>query len=679
MSGPFFVNEISRRSSYMVIAIRTLFALLLLPVSAIKAQSEDRESFAVMTVVLDSLYRSQGDHPSMVVVADSLYWRAGGVAYGGKLLVPYASKIDASTISDFEAKTVRSVPFPLAFRYNRLARLNAGDHHAFETRGAEIQRTKSNRELTDMPFWMAFVERFPRAWGISYLSRVGFDKSRSEALIYVRHQCGGGCSSAETILVRKAGSRWRIVERINNGSREGMGIGSLRYLGPGAHFISDLKRQKDSARLAIADSVKRDRAPRRIRGRVINKQTGLSIPFAQIFVHSIRWPGESIRRVVADSRGRYEIRNSPLGGTMLEVQCPGPKHRIGATLDAPGTYVFPAMDTVIDMGPPNIEPCWASRRVHPIESGELASRAYLESSYPSEPEAAVYAAVIDETRPRHGDEPLLIGSDTRSWCGRYRDCPTIHVAHLVRANILDSAIVRDFKAVANDSVPLRPSAFERVSASMFSNGEATYLKQEANRPIAFSEADEGPGFWAGLAQIHPNAKTILSFTRAGFNESGDQALVGLGIRSAADESLEVMALKKTAGKWHVARRHLEDEPITGALVDGKCVPDLPKAPPTLSELASIVGDYDFTLVSSAIDNKARSWRKRFVRDTTGSERQLGGRLDGFGFSFKIRGVSEGQFFGQWSQYSSHFIPIDRDGRAIPQPAGHFCAVRRSAD
>jgi hypothetical protein len=51
------------------------------------------------------------------------------------------------------------------------------------------------------------------------------------------------------------------------------------------------------------------------------------------------------------------------------------------------------------------------------------------------------------------------------------------------------------------------------------------------------------------------------------------------------------------------------------------------------------------------------------------------QLDGFGFNFEIYGVSETGIFGSWEHYSFG-VRVDSSGNPVPEPSGHFCAIRR---
>ena len=697
LARPFMVKAHLRFASFFFPLVVTLAA---------SAQSPRPEAYRVFDAVLDSLYNSQGDRPSTVIVADSLFAREAGISYGGKFLLPHRSAIDISTIDSFESVTGRSRPFPRDYRYEGSFHvLSEHEYERLVERGTKLADSIPARQLRDMPYWMAFTEKFPAAWGVTVLSNVGFNTDSTEALIFVRHQCGGGCYSSEVILLDKLRSGWHIADRISLYSNEGMGTGSLRYLGPGAHFVSDMKWKQDSARWAYADSIRRDRAPRRIRGTVYNRFTGAPLPRAQIFARShTPYPTGSTQRVVADARGRYEIIDPPIGGMMLEVQCPGPAHRLGATLDAPGLYVFPMLDTVIDVGPPRMDPCWWPRRAHRISSGEVDARWQLTLEHPSEPERRIYHAIIRELKL--DSTTFLVESETGPWCDWHYDCPKLSIAHLIRDGEVDASTLRNFRRVAQDSVPLSPIAMRDIGIRLFTNGEREYVKREAGQMAEFSPDTAGhitP--WSLLFELY-GAKTLVSFTAVAFNDARDEAIVAVRVKAAEDRDGETLLMKRIDNAWRVSRRHLESEHPDGRFLAGQCLPAVAEANPSPGDMTSILGEYHFTLVSSAVDDRVIPWRMRFLRDSSNRtvfevldpvsrERRkslepgthIGGggtgfmnaagvfQLDGSGIGLTIDRISGGELFGHWEHYSFG-IPIGRDGKPIPEPAGHFCAVRQ---
>jgi hypothetical protein len=685
----------------------TVLALALFGVSVVSAQSQPRrpQAYEVFDAVLDSLYKSHGDRPSIVLIADSLFAREGGISYGGKFLPPRQSVISLSTIDSFERVTSITIPFPRDYRYKgKFHVLSSLEFAELQARGNEIYLTTPQHHLREMPYWYAFTEKFPSAWGVTVLSQPGFNTDSTEALIYVRHQCGGGCYSSEVVLLDRRRSGWRIADRIDAGSKEGLAVGSLRYLGPGAHFIADRRRQADSTRWAEADSVRRDRAPRRIRGTVYNRATGTPLAGAQIFARSSApFPTGTIQRAVADSRGRYEVVNPPIGSMMLEVQCPGRAHRVGATLDAPGMYVFPMLDTIIDVGPPNIEPCWWPRHVHRIASGELESRFLTPPFHPTDAEAQIYAAIIDELKL--DTNHLLMSERTAAWCDWRFDCPTLSLAHLIRSGQVDSTTLTSFRRAAQDSVALNPRRIAQFGGRILTEGERAYIRYEAGRLREFGGvSSEGVTEWAIVRQLY-GTDSVVAFTRVGFNDSGNQAIVAFRLTGAQDRESETFLMKRAGAVWKVAVRHLESQRPGAEFVEDRCVAIASTGKPTAAQMQSIAGDYDFTLVASSNGDPTMPWRMRFARDSTNTivfevlDPQSGKRLrerepgthvgggdvsfrnaagllqfDGSGLSLRVDRIESGMLFGFWERHA--FGIRIRDGKALPEPSGHFCAVRR---
>ena len=244
-----------------------------------------------------------------------------------------------------------------------------------------------------------------------------------------------------------------------------------------------------------------------------------------------------------------------------------------------------------------------------------------------------------------------------------------------------------------------------IGMQLYSNGERAYVQFEADRMAQFS-ADTTGQFtsWAILRNLY-RAHAIVSFTRVGFNDAGDEAIVGFRHSTDDDWYSETILVRRINTRWQVARRHLEREHPAGDFVDGKCVPVFRTEKPSAEEAQGILGVFDFGLVSSATDDHIIPWRMRFLRDSSARavfevlDPQSGDRrknieagthinsgrfefmnaaglfqLDGSGFRLTIDRIRGDSLFGHWEHYSFG-IPF-RNGKPIPEPAGHFCAVRR---
>ena len=60
--------------------------------------------------------------------------------------------------------------------------------------------------------WPAFYQRYPDSGGYVEVSAVGFDPSKTRAMVYVSHYCGGLCGGGSYHLLEKSGGAWREAD-----------------------------------------------------------------------------------------------------------------------------------------------------------------------------------------------------------------------------------------------------------------------------------------------------------------------------------------------------------------------------------------------------------------------------------------------------------------------------------
>jgi hypothetical protein len=66
--------------------------------------------------------------------------------------------------------------------------------------------------LLDVPRPIDFEARFPHAFGYFIVSRAGLNLSKTEAILYVDHFCGGLCGGGGYFLMRKVNGVWHVVD-----------------------------------------------------------------------------------------------------------------------------------------------------------------------------------------------------------------------------------------------------------------------------------------------------------------------------------------------------------------------------------------------------------------------------------------------------------------------------------
>jgi hypothetical protein len=57
--------------------------------------------------------------------------------------------------------------------------------------------------------WSTFYARYPNSGGFIELSAVGFDSTKTRAIVYGAHHCGGLCGKGAYHLMEKTGGQWR--------------------------------------------------------------------------------------------------------------------------------------------------------------------------------------------------------------------------------------------------------------------------------------------------------------------------------------------------------------------------------------------------------------------------------------------------------------------------------------
>jgi hypothetical protein len=81
--------------------------------------------------------------------------------------------------------------------------------------GEEIDRIfyESRQSNSKEDGWEVFHKKYPTAGAIITLSRVGFNKDKSQALVFVAHSCGWLCGEGNYILLEKKDGVWKVEKK----------------------------------------------------------------------------------------------------------------------------------------------------------------------------------------------------------------------------------------------------------------------------------------------------------------------------------------------------------------------------------------------------------------------------------------------------------------------------------
>jgi len=117
-----------------------------------------------------------------------------------KIRLPNLSE---ETVANYEAKLKSPIefkqPFNLALKYSLFSKK---DYEAIFGAGRNANSTEDR--------WSKFYEKYPQSGGYIWLSNVGFNKARDQALVYFVHWCGTLCGTGHYILLKRDEKGWQV-------------------------------------------------------------------------------------------------------------------------------------------------------------------------------------------------------------------------------------------------------------------------------------------------------------------------------------------------------------------------------------------------------------------------------------------------------------------------------------
>jgi len=201
--------------------------------------------------VLDLLYVDGRERPPYIILVDTAMRFAWTPCTDPKCANRWTpkSEIDSATLRAYARQSPKR-PRMIKFRYSIPVHLvSTGDFERMTNDGyAILAGMPPDKVGGPMVFWAGFLKKYPKAWGYSVFGKVAFNPPHTQAMMSVYQNCGGGCYSRESILLKRFGKEWRVTERIPDEVQMYQTSGSLRYRGPAAE-------RADQSQLIATDSL----------------------------------------------------------------------------------------------------------------------------------------------------------------------------------------------------------------------------------------------------------------------------------------------------------------------------------------------------------------------------------------------------------------------------------------
>jgi hypothetical protein len=506
----------------------------------------------VFRAVLDTLYIDSDSKPPLVVMLDLADARAVTCAVMPCPLVPpqHSTSIGESTLEAYRQATLTRRHIRPDFKYRLpLKLLTAKDRELVLEDGRFHAIARVQQSNVDHPFWVGFTADYPGAWGYAAMSSVGMNPEKTEAMLQVRHHCGGSCYSFETMIARKISGRWRIVERVpEQADSLDRGERFLRYRGVGAH-----RPMFEVRAAAVADSIKLDKMARDIHG-VLTDPSGNPIVGVTITVAGDNDPNRPYARVTTDSRGAYRIDNPMVGGAAMMVRCPQSSGRPDGILAVTGAEVKPATSLQLNLpvekntcdeqeaSPQTIQP--------PIDAGPFGTAAdsarARRATYPSDEEAAVYRAVLANHIQPADDKVLLVYATTTSACSGPA-CADEYYRHIRFEPEIMLATMENFLATRQRRLDLRDGFTAFRNAVLLGDSAVKHVERATSRGNVMEN-------WDLIHRAWPSVEQLVQLSPVAFSPHHRQAMVEIARLDKNTFSRSVLvANKQPDGSWIVVR------------------------------------------------------------------------------------------------------------------------------
>jgi hypothetical protein len=176
-------------------------SLLLFSMSCRSPSSSDYRLYSL--VLSHNIPTAPSEHLDKVVIAD----QSIGIGEANPSVLPKGSDILASITSEFEGIDPQTAadyvaknkqPISLSSSFQLPLKCVLIDHR-------EAARYYDGR------YWPEFESMFPKACSLFRVSRIGYNKSRTEALFYVEGRRGEHSGAGSLVLLRKDGNGWQVI------------------------------------------------------------------------------------------------------------------------------------------------------------------------------------------------------------------------------------------------------------------------------------------------------------------------------------------------------------------------------------------------------------------------------------------------------------------------------------
>jgi hypothetical protein len=183
----------------------TLALALILSTAAAQSNVDEEEYSVYSALISQSFVR---DDTKLIVLLNETSKGFGPIENAGNdsIFKEYLSPLSQSAIDDYRKKNEKISPLKRRFKFSiKYEIISRDEMEGFFKDGFPGEGFRRS--------WEQFYKKYPHSPGYIWLSRVGFNEKRDEALVYVASMCDQLCGGGMYVRLTKKDGNWNVQQK----------------------------------------------------------------------------------------------------------------------------------------------------------------------------------------------------------------------------------------------------------------------------------------------------------------------------------------------------------------------------------------------------------------------------------------------------------------------------------
>jgi len=193
-------------SNIIKLSILSMVALLalLVPSSPIEQGVSTTEEYEVFSALVNDLFAK--DNVKLVVITNPTCCDKPNMdpqSESWKMYLEYLGPVSNETLEDYVARNRQPIALETKFKLKT-------NYQIVPYEG--VEKLFSNVDLDDA--WKTFYSKYPASGGYIRLSRIGFNKTKDQAMVSTAWMCNTLCGEGNYVVLTKQDGSWKVLKKV---------------------------------------------------------------------------------------------------------------------------------------------------------------------------------------------------------------------------------------------------------------------------------------------------------------------------------------------------------------------------------------------------------------------------------------------------------------------------------